>query len=129
VRLEYLLIPVIFGLAAGVARAIQSPDPRVIETGSAYLRIVGPAYGFFGLGLALYFASQGAARLLWPLLTGFLRVIIAIGGGWLALRLTGSLNWLFAALAFGLIVYGVTLTAAITSGAWFGRERSVNARG
>jgi len=36
--------------------------------------------------------------------------------------LTGSLNWLFAALAFGLIVYGVALTAAIRSGAWFGRE-------
>jgi hypothetical protein len=66
---------------------------------------------------------------LWPLLAGFLRVIVAIGGGWLALHLTGSLNWLFAALAFGLIVYGVTLTAAIISGAWFGRERSINARG
>jgi hypothetical protein len=39
-------------------------------------------------------------------LAGFLRVIVAIGGSWLALRLTGSVNWLFAALAFGLIVYG-----------------------
>jgi hypothetical protein len=63
------------------------------------------------------------------LLSGFLRVIVAIGGGWLALRLTGSLNWLFAALALGLIVYGVALTAAITSGAWFDRERSIKARG
>ena len=44
--------------------------------------------------------------------------MVAIGGGWLALRLTGSLNWLFAALAFGQIVYGVALTAAITAGAW-----------
>ena len=88
----------------------------------------GPTYGFFGLGMALYFASQGAARLLWPLLSGFLRIIVAIGGGWLALRLTGSLDWLFAALALGLIVYGVTLTAAILSGAWFGRERTINAR-
>ena len=86
-------------------------------------RIVGPTYGFFGLGLALYFASQGAARLLWPLLTGCLRFIVSIGGGWIALRLTGSLNWLFAALAFGLLVYGVALTAAVRSGAWFGRER------
>jgi Na+-driven multidrug efflux pump len=94
----------------------------VIETGSAYLRIVGPTYGFFGLGMALYFASQGAARLFWPLLSGFLRVIVAIGGGWLALSLTGSLNWLFAALALGLIVYGVMLTAAVRSGAWFNRE-------
>jgi hypothetical protein len=55
-------------------------------------------------------------------LTGFLHVSIAVGGGWLAFRLTGSLNWLFAALAFGLIVYGVALTVAIISGEWFGRS-------
>src|SRR5207245_6854831 len=107
--------------------ALFSPDPGVIETGSAYLRIVGPTYGFFGLGMALYFASQGAARLLWPLLTGFLRVIVAIGGGWLALRLTGSLNWLFAALAFGLLVSGVALPAALLSEAWSRRARLLNA--
>jgi putative MATE family efflux protein len=165
VRLEYLLIPLVFGLGAPLVAlvgtnigagqkqralrialvggamafaiseiiglvsalwpqgwlALFSPDPGVIETGSAYLRIVGPAYGFFGLGLALYFASQGAARLLWPVVTGTLRVVVAIGGGWLALHLTGSLNWLFAALGLGLIVYGVVLTAAIISGAWFRR--------
>jgi hypothetical protein len=40
--------------------------------------------------------------------------MVAIGGGWVALRLTGSLNWLFAALALGLIVYGVTLTQVVT---------------
>jgi hypothetical protein len=39
-----------------------------------------------------------------------------------------SLNWLFAALALGLVVYGVALRAAIMSGAWFGRERT-DARG
>jgi Na+-driven multidrug efflux pump len=169
VRLEYLLIPVIFGLGAPLVAlvgtnigaghkqralrialvggaiafaigetlgliaalwpqawlALFSPDPSVVETGSAYLRIVGPAYGFFGLGMALYFASQGAARLLWPLLAGSFRVIIAIGGDWLALRLTGSLNWLFATLALGLVVYGVVLTAAIISGAWYGRDRTL----
>lgn len=38
----------------------------MIESGSRYLRIVGPVYGFFGSGLVLYFASQGAGRLLWP---------------------------------------------------------------
>jgi hypothetical protein len=39
-----------------------------------------------------------------------------------------SLNWLFAALTCGLIVCGVALAAAITSGAWFGPER-IAARG
>jgi putative MATE family efflux protein len=162
-RLEYLLIPLVFGLGAplvalvgtnigagqreralriafvgagtaflitsaiGVAAALWpaawiglfSSDPRVIETGSAYLRMVGPFYGFFGLGLSLYFASQGAGRLFWPLTAGFVRMLVAIGGGWIAYRLTGSLGWLFAALAAGLVLYGLTVLAAVASGAWF----------
>jgi putative MATE family efflux protein len=162
-RLEYLLIPIIFGLGAplvalvgtnvgagqreralrialvggaiaftiteaiGIAAAIWprlwitqfSADPHVVETGITYLSLVGPTYGFFGLGLALYFASQGAGRLFWPLSAGFLRMLVAIGGGWLALRLTGSLQWLFAALALGLFLHGAVLLAAIASGAWF----------
>jgi putative MATE family efflux protein len=162
-RLEYLLVPLVFGVGAplvalvgtnigagqreramrigliggavafavteaiGVASAIWpqawlmlfSSDPRVIESGSAYLRMVGPFYGFFGLGLALYFASQGAGRLFWPLLAGFLRMLVAIAGGWLVLRATGSLAWLFAALALGLVLYGLTVLAAVISGAWF----------
>ena len=93
----------------------------MLATGTAYLRSVGPAYGFFGLGLSLYFASQGAGRLLWPLLAGFLRLVIAVGGGWLALRLTGSLGWVFAALAAALVIYGVLLSSAIASGVWFKR--------
>lgn len=99
--------------------SLFSSDPAMIETGSAYLRIVGPAYGFFGLGMCLYFASQGAGKLLWPLLAGTLRVLIAVGGGWLALSLTGSLSALFGALALGLVAYGLTITAAVKSGAWF----------
>jgi Na+-driven multidrug efflux pump len=99
--------------------ALFSADPAVIEAGSAYLRAVGPAYGFFGLGLALYFASQGAGRLFWPLFGGFLRLLIALGGGWVALRFGGSLAWLFAALALGLAAYGVVLAIAVGSGSWF----------
>ncbi|NCF46264.1 MAG: hypothetical protein GWP24_01680 [Alphaproteobacteria bacterium] len=33
---------------------------------TTYLRIVGPFYFLFGLALCLYFASQGAGRILWP---------------------------------------------------------------
>ncbi len=162
-RLEYLLVPLVFGLGAplvalvgtnigagqqaralriamtggglafalaetvGLAAAIWPQawlglfghDPHMIETGSAYLRVVGPAYGFFGLGLSLYFASQGAGRLLWPLLAGLLRLVIAIGGGWIALHFSGSLTWLFAALALALVVYGVMLGITVGSGVWF----------
>jgi putative MATE family efflux protein len=99
--------------------ALFSTDPLVIETGSLYLRTAGPFYGFFGLALALYFASQGAGRLFWPLLAGFLRMLVALGGGWLALSLTGSLQALFAAIALGLTLHGTTVLVAIASGGWF----------
>ena len=94
-------------------------EAQALETGTAYLRIVGPTYGFFGLGLCLYFASQGAGRLFWPLVAGLLRMMVAIGGGWLALHLTGSLSALFAALALGMLLYGISLTVAIARGVWF----------
>jgi len=91
------------------------------------LRIVGPAYGFFGLGLSLYFASQGAGRLIWPLMAGLARLLVAIGGGWVALRLTESLTWLFTALTIALVIYGVMLATAIASGVWFQPSRSGSA--
>jgi len=34
-------------------------DPGALASGRTYLSIVGPVYGFFGLAMALYFASQG----------------------------------------------------------------------
>jgi Na+-driven multidrug efflux pump len=117
--------------AIGVAAAVSprawlglfGRDPVMLATGSAYLHGAGPFYGFFGLGLALYFASQGAGRLRWPLLAGFLRMLVALGGGWLALRATGSLQWLFVALGLGMLLYGVMVTASVTSGSLTGVRR------
>jgi Na+-driven multidrug efflux pump len=96
----------------------------MIATGSEYLRFVGPTYGFFGLGLALYFASQGAGKLMWPLLAGFARLVIAVGGGWLALILTGSLTMVFVMLGVALAAYGVIVAIAVKSGVWFGNDRA-----
>jgi Na+-driven multidrug efflux pump len=162
-RLEYLLIPLVFGIGAplvamvgtnigagrreralrialiggvaafaaceavGLAAAfwplgwlgLFGSNPAMLAVGAAYLRAVGPAYGFFGLGLSLYFASQGAGRLAWPLIAGFLRLFVAIGGGWLAWRLTGSLAAVFAMLGAALVVYGAVVATAIRAGAWF----------
>jgi MATE family, multidrug efflux pump len=162
-RLEYLLIPLVFGLGSGLvtmvgtsvgagqpARAervawvgaglaagltgaiglfaamfpgawlgLFSSDPDVLAAGARYLTIVGPFYGFFGLGLALYFASQGAGRLAWPLIAGFTRLLIAALGGWLAIyQLGAGLSGLFVAIALALVVFGATVATAIKAGAW-----------
>lgn len=89
-----------------------SSEPAVLAAGESYLRIVGPTYGLFGLGLALYFAAQGAGRVMWPLAAGFGRLLVAVGGGWVAIGwLGGWLPALFAALALGFVVFGLALAA------------------
>ena len=100
-------------------------DPAMLAAGVSYLRYAGPAYGFFGLGLSLYFASQGAGRLGWPLFAGFLRMIIAVGGGWAAWFLTHDLRMVFGMLCIALVVYGGVLVTAIRAGVWFRRVRSI----
>jgi putative MATE family efflux protein len=94
-------------------------NPAMLEAGSQYLRAVGPAYGLFGLGLALYFSSQGAGKLWWPLIANFVRLIIAAGGGWLALYFGGDLKQVFIALSLALVVFGVVNAVAVAKGVWF----------
>jgi putative MATE family efflux protein len=164
-RLEYLLVPLVFGLGAplvamvgtcigagqreramraawtgaamafaltevvGIAAAIFprewlglfGNDPAMLETGSQYLRAAGPMYGFFGVGLVLYFASQGAGRLLWPVIGNLARLAVAGIGGWLALRWGGQLVQVFTMQGVAMVVYGIVIASAIAGGAWFGR--------
>jgi len=107
-RLEYLLIPLVFGLGA----------PLVAMVGTN----IG-VYGLFGLGMALYFASQGAGRLLWPFLANLTRLLIAAGGGYLALRWSGQLTGVFIALAVALCAFGLINAAAIAGGSWSSKSR------
>jgi putative MATE family efflux protein len=126
------------GLAAGLTGAVGllaafhpaawlglfTGDPEVLATGARYLTLVGPSYGFFGLGLALYFASQGAGTLVWPLLAGFGRLALAASGGWAAIHWLGAgLTGVFVAIAASFVLYGATLAVAVVRGAW--RPRAV----
>ena len=96
-------------------------DPAMLAAGTRYLHAVGPLYGLFGLGMALYFASQGAGRLLWPFLANLTRLLIASVGGWLALRLSGDMSAVFFALSAALAAFGLINAAAVAGGAWFDR--------
>lgn len=94
-------------------------DPKMIEIGTQYLHIVGPCYGFFGLALVLYFASQGAGKLFWPVVGNVVRLLVAGAGGVIAMRLDWGLGGLFATQATALICYACVNTTAIAKGVWF----------
>ena len=106
-----------------------STDAEVIAYGSQYLRIVGPFYGFFGVGMVLYFASQGAGRLAWPLLAGILRLTVAGAGGWAAYHFTQHLSFVFTALAVALTVFGLVVAGAVALGSWGGRANTSSPKG
>ena len=58
------------------------------------------------------------------MLAGFARLVIAVGGGWLALVLTGSLTAVFVMLGIALAAYGVIVAIAVKSGVWFRSDRA-----
>ncbi len=96
-----------------------SADPAVIAYGSQYLRVVGPFYGFFGVGMVLYFcvAGRGAARV-----AAGRRVVASCRGGRgrvaRACELTHELTAVFSALGLALAVFGALVAGAVALGAW-----------
>lgn len=84
-----------------------------------YIQIVGPCYPFFGIGLALYFASQGASAMLWPVIATIVRLMLAVNGAlFSAFYFDLGLDGVFYAAALGMIVYGLIITTALKLGAW-----------
>lgn len=110
------------GLAAASAPAawlkIFGDDPQMIAAGASYLRIAAPAYGFFAFGMSLYFAAQGAGRLVRPLVVTLFRTAIAIGGASLAAALGAPLPSVFIAVAAGLLFYGVAMGVLTARADW-----------
>jgi putative MATE family efflux protein len=164
-RLEFLLIPVAFGIgvasvpmvgmaigAGDVARArrvawtagalsafnlaligaavtlwpdawarLFTADAVVLDHARQYLRTVGPAFPLFGLGLTLYFASQGAGRVLGPVLAALLRLLLVAGvGAWLAGRGATPAAY-FALVAVAMAAYGLGTALALRLTPWRAR--------
>lgn len=111
------------GLAAAIFPhawiGLFSDEPEVMAMGALYLRTVAPVYGAVGLGLALYFASQGAKHVLFPVLAGTVRMIIAAFIGWAAvIWFDAGLSTLFQITALAAVSYGLLTAAAMMGGAW-----------
>jgi putative MATE family efflux protein len=91
-----------------------SSDPAVLESGSLYLRTVAPFYPMLAVNIALYFASQGAGKVLWPVLAGTARLAIVIAGGAAA----ASLGGIFWAIAVAMAVSGLLTVWFVARTSW-----------
>jgi putative MATE family efflux protein len=94
-----------------------SDSPEVARIGAIYLGIAGPVYLFFGLGLGLFFVTQGGGRGVAAMTANAVRVIASAGAGLVAIYgLNLGVSGFFAAVAVGLCLYAALLVRAAVTG-------------
>lgn len=112
-------IGALLALFPGVWIPLFSESPQVQASATEYIQIVGPGYAFFGLGLSLYFASQGALAMSWPVVATVIRVLVGVGGALaLGYGLDMGLSGVYIAALASLVAYGFIIAASVRMGAW-----------
>lgn len=90
-------------------------NQQVLDVARQYFVLAGPAFGFLGAALSLYFASQGSGKILGPVLAQSGRLITVGLGGWILVSL-GAPSWsMFSLAAASMVVYGLLAAASV----WF----------
>jgi Na+-driven multidrug efflux pump len=113
------IVGMVLALFPGLWINLFTNDATVFSSGASYLKIVGPAFLFQGLGLSLYFASQGARAVFWPVITTIVRFGIAGAGAMLGVQWFGfGGNFIFGCIAAGMVVYGIITASSLGLGAW-----------
>ena len=112
-------------LAPDLWIGLFSRDAEAADVARQYLRIAGWGYPIFGLGMVLYFASQGTGNMNLQLVAGSVRAVIVIGLGSLLVHAAGApLNWLFGCVAAGLVAFGAAIAWAVKYGRVWNPDRT-----
>jgi len=113
------------GLIGGVVSLLPdlwarlfTQDEAVLEAARQYLRIVGPAFPLFGVGLTLYFASQGAGRVPGPVAASAARLLLVLVLGWTLARTQATPAALFTLVAGAMAGYGMLTALAVRLTDW-----------
>jgi putative MATE family efflux protein len=95
-----------------------SDVPAVTEAAYGYLRIAGLTYAFFGLGLCLYFASQGAGRVGGAITAQGLRLAVVVLGGWALIEFSAPLWSVYMLSAVAMLPMGLGTALFIKFAKW-----------
>ncbi len=112
------LVGLVVAIKPALWVSLFTRDPGVTAAANSYFAWAGPAFVFFGMGVSLYFSSQGAAKVGGPVLASTLRLLmVAIGGWWLAS--SDAPAWtLFALVGGAMVVFGLSTAASIRLTRW-----------
>jgi Na+-driven multidrug efflux pump len=97
---------------------IFTGDASVRAASRQYLSTAAPCYAFIGLATAMYFSSQGAAKVLGPVLAQSGRLVfIALGGWYLTMHDATAANF-FVLAASSMVLLGTLSCASVILTRW-----------
>ena len=115
-------IGIVLGLFPALWVGMFTKDPATLAAASGYFHWVGPAYGFFGAGMSLFFSALAAGRVVGMLLAGASRLLIVVLGGLVLGPIPGSANaplWMvYALIATGMVTYGSMAMLVMARAKW-----------
>ncbi len=112
------LVGLVVALKPSLWVSLFTGDPGVSAAAYSYFAWAGPAFGFFGLGVCLYFSSQGAAKVVGPVLASTGRLLIVAFGGWWLASISAPAWTLFALVGAAMVVFGLSTAASVRLTRW-----------
>jgi Na+-driven multidrug efflux pump len=97
---------------------IFTDDPGVRATSRQYLATAAPMYAFIGLSLSMYFSSQGAAKVLGPVLAQTARLIFIAAGGWWLSSHDATAGSFFVLAAASMVLLGSLSCLSVIATRW-----------
>ncbi len=118
-------IGAVVALAPDLWARMFTQDEVVLGFARQYLVTAGPAFAFFGLGLTLYFASQGAGQVIGPVLAGTARLVLVAGVGYVLAQNQGTAGHFYLLVAVAMVAYGVLTAVSIWLTPWAPKAREI----
>jgi Na+-driven multidrug efflux pump len=111
-------IGIVLGLFPALWVGMFTQDPATLDAASGYFHWVGPAYGFFGAGMSLFFSALAAGRVVGMLLAGASRLLIVVLGGLVLVPIQAPLWMVYALIAAGMVTYGSMAMLVMARAKW-----------
>ena len=113
------LIGLILALTPDFWISFFTSDQEVLSVTKLYIQILGVCYLFQGVGLSLYFASQGANSMKWPIIITAIRFIAFTVAALLSVYYFATgVEGIFYSSAGAMTLFGILMFIAVKKGAW-----------
>jgi putative MATE family efflux protein len=115
----------IIGIFPDLWVSLFTNDASVREASRQYLSTAAPCYAFIGLAMSMYFSSQGAAKVIGPVLAQSARLVFIVAGSWWLSTDGATAQNFFKLAAASMVVLGTLSCLSVILTRWGGRRARV----